>query len=114
LHIVAGRPACARGTDDVSGVSANVAEFSLSFAADEYRRAAPACALNNRADILDARGDLADAIADRTAVLALSETTFNLRCIARCRRARTLWRLSRPRRRPADIDVILATDDIVM
>ena len=51
-------------------------------ATDEPR----ACALNNRADIHDDRGEPAAAIADRTAVLSLAETTYDRRYLAYARR----------------------------
>ena len=79
-------------------------------ATDEAR----ACALNNRADIHDDRGDPAAAIADRTAVLSLAETTYDRRYIAYARRARTLWRTGEHDAALRDLDAILATPDIVM
>ncbi|MFG2987368.1 hypothetical protein ACGFYQ_40120 [Streptomyces sp. NPDC048258] len=50
------------------------------------------CALNNRADIHDDEDDATDAVADRTAVLGLAETTHNRRCIALGRRAPAYWK----------------------
>lgn len=79
-------------------------------ATDEAR----ACALNNRADIHDARGDLASAVADRTTLPALGETSYDRRYIAYSRRARTLWRLGEHDAALQDIDAILAMADIVM
>ena len=74
---------------------------------------ARACALNNRADICDDRGDLAAAITDRTAVLTLAETSYDRRYIAYAQRARTLWRSGGYDAALRDIDAILATPDIV-
>ena len=79
-------------------------------ATDEAR----ACALNNRADIHDARGDLASAVADRTTLPALGETSYDRRYIAYSRRARILCRLGEPDAAPQDIDAILAMANIVM
>ena len=54
------------------------------------------------------------AIADRTAVLELRETTYNRRYIALVRRARALWRLGDSDAAYEDIDAILAAADIAM
>jgi tetratricopeptide (TPR) repeat protein len=72
-----------------------------------------ACSLNNRADIYDDQEPRA-AVADRTAVLALSETTFNRRYIALMRRGRTLWAMSDRAGAYEDVKTILATDDIAV
>jgi tetratricopeptide (TPR) repeat protein len=79
-------------------------------ATDEAR----ACALNNRADILEKRGDTTGSVADRTAVLSLDNTSYDRRYIAYSRRARSLWRLGDHGPALNDIDALLATADIVM
>lgn len=75
-------------------------------------RPAP-CALNNRADLYDDR-DLLAAVKDRTAVLALTETTYDRRYIALARRASVLWRMGDEHGAYRDIDAIIATDDIAV
>jgi tetratricopeptide (TPR) repeat protein len=99
---------------DLRRDDAAAADFTTVINAATATEEARACALNNRADIHDDRGDLADAIADRTAVLNLGEMTYNRRYIACSRRARALWRLGEHHAALRDIDVILATPDIVM
>jgi tetratricopeptide (TPR) repeat protein len=79
-------------------------------ATDEAR----ACALNNRADILEKRGDSAGSVADRTAVLNLDDTSYDRRYIAYSRRARSLWRLGEHDAALRDVEALLATADIVM
>jgi tetratricopeptide (TPR) repeat protein len=66
-----------------------VADFTLVIESSASNNESRACALNNRADIFD-RENPSLAIADRTAVLALSATTYNRRFIALIRRARAL------------------------
>jgi hypothetical protein len=68
-----GRRQCRRGRRRSPGAAT---------ATDEPRT----CALNNHADIHDDRGEPAAAIADRTAVLSLAETTYDRRYIAYARR----------------------------
>jgi len=73
-----------------------------------------ACALNNRADIYDRNGEAAAAIADRTAVLDLADTTYDRRYIALGRRASTLWQVGDHEAAYRDIEAILSADDIAM
>lgn len=90
-----------------------LADFSTvidSTAADEGR----ACAFNNRADIYDQRGDTTLAIADRTAVLGLAETTYDRRYIALARRARALRSAGRHEAAMRDVEAILTTPDIAV
>ncbi len=79
-------------------------------ATDEAR----ACALNNRADIYEEDGKPTLAVADRTTLLGLRETTYDRRYIALARRARALRKLGEHAAAYSDIDVILATPDIVV
>lgn len=79
-------------------------------ATDEAR----ACTLNNRADIYDRDGDAASAIADRTAVLNLANTTYDRRYIAHARRGRALWGIGDHDAAYQDIEAILSTPDIAM
>ncbi|MER7039749.1 tetratricopeptide repeat protein [Streptomyces microflavus] len=73
---------------------------------------ARACSFNNRADIHDDDEDLPAAIADRTAVLALSATSHNRRYIALGRRAITQRKLGNKDHAYQDIESILQTVDI--
>ncbi len=73
-----------------------------------------ACCLNNRADIRSNEGDEAGSIADRTAVLDLTSTTYNRRYIAHARRAHSLWQLGETDAALDDIAAILAEADIVV
>jgi hypothetical protein len=90
-----------------------VKDFTSVINAPTASNEARACALNNRADIFDLENPAA-AISDRTAVLALSDTTYNRRFIALIRRARALWTTGNRSRAHRDIDAILATDDIAI
>ena len=54
------------------------------------------------------------AIADRTAVLQLWETSYNRRYIALVRRAKSLWALGRFEEADGDIETILSTTDIAV
>jgi hypothetical protein len=81
----------------------------LDAASDETR----ACALNNRADLLDEIDPYA-AIADRTAVLELPNTTYNRRYIALIRRARAAWAVGDTRAAKVDIDTVLDAPDIAV
>lgn len=78
-------------------------------ASDEAR----ACALNNRADHYE-DSDLAAAVADRTAVLALGQTSYDRRYIALVRRARALRALGNKRGAYRDLEAILETPDIAV
>jgi hypothetical protein len=90
-----------------------VADFTSVIDASAASDEARACALNNRADILDLQNPDAG-VADRTAVLALHETTFNRRFIALIRRARALWAMGDHLSAHRDIAAIIATDDIAI
>jgi len=79
-------------------------------ASDETR----ACCLNNRADLRANDGDHLAAIADRSAVLQLRETSYNRRYIALARRAKSLWAVERPEEANQDVETILATPDIAV
>lgn len=76
-------------------------------AADDEARA---CALNNRADLFEAGNRLDLAIADRSRVIALRETTFDRRYIALIRRARAFRRLSEHNRALRDLESIMQTE----
>jgi tetratricopeptide (TPR) repeat protein len=90
-----------------------IADFSSVIDASAASDEARACALNNRADILDV--DDPDAgVADRAAVLALHETTYNRRFIALIRRARALWAMGDHSGAYGDVAEIIATDDIAV
>lgn len=90
-----------------------VEDFTAVITADAADDESRACALNNRADVYET-SDLSAAIADRTAVLALTETTYDRRYIALARRARALWERGDTRGAYADVETILATDDIAL
>lgn len=90
-----------------------VADFTSVIETGAASNEAQACALNNRADVYE-ESDLAAAVADRTAVLALAETTYDRRYIALARRARVLWALGDQSSALSDIEAILATDDIAI
>ena len=87
-----------------------VAVISAPDASDESR----ACCLNNRADLRVDEGDHLGAIVDRTAVLHLSETSYNRRYIALVRRAKSLWALERFEEANEDVEAILSTTDIAV
>lgn len=89
-----------------------MADYDSVIAAEVATDETRACALNNRADIHAAHDPIAS-IADRTAVLDLVGTTYNRRFIALIRRARTLFVTGHDTDAFADIETILATDDIV-
>jgi tetratricopeptide (TPR) repeat protein len=76
-------------------------------AADEAR----ACALNNRADLLQT-DDVNAAIADRTALLELRNTSPDRRYIALVRRAREHWANGNPGECLHDLQTLLDTPDI--
>jgi tetratricopeptide (TPR) repeat protein len=76
-------------------------------ATDEAR----ACALNNRADLLQA-DDLDAAIADRTALLGLMNTSADRRYIALVRRAREHWANGDHGKCLLDLQTLLDTPDI--
>lgn len=76
-------------------------------ATDEAR----ACALNNRADLLQA-DDLDAAIADRTALLGLTDTSPDRRYIALVRRAREHWANGDHGECLNDLQTLLDTPDI--
>lgn len=80
-----------------------------SVATEEMR----ASALNNRADMLDQHDPVAS-VADRTAVLALTQTTYNRRFIALSRRAGTRRRTGDHADAYDDIEAILASEDIAV
>jgi tetratricopeptide (TPR) repeat protein len=99
---------------DLQRTDAAVADFTAVVDAGRATDEARACALNNRADILEERGNIAGSVADRTTVLSLGDTSYDRRYIAYSRRARSLWRLSDHSAALNDIDSLLATADIVM
>jgi hypothetical protein len=78
-------------------------------ASDESR----AAALNNRADLIFA-DDPAGAIADRSAVLALANTTYDRRYIALIRRGEAHHQLGNEAEAYNDIQTILETQDIAV
>ena len=98
-----------RGHRDQAEADFN-AVISSPDASDESR----ACCLNNRADLRVDDGDHLGAIADRTAVLQLRETSYNRRYIALVRRAKSLWALERFEEADGDIEAILSTSDIAI
>ncbi len=59
-------------------------------------------------------GDVAGSIADRSAVLQLTNTTYNRRYIALARRARALWDISDREAAFADMQAVLEEPDIVI
>ena len=87
-----------------------LAVISSPDASDESR----ACCLNNRADLFVHEDDHLGAIADRTAVLQLVETSYNRRYIALVRRAKSLCALERFEEADEDIAAILSTPDIAV
>ena len=89
-----------------------VADFNSVITAEAATDEMRACALNNRADIR-AEHDPVASIADRTAVLDLPDTTYDRRFIALIRRARTHFVTGNQTGAFADVDTILATEDIV-
>ncbi|MCY3662494.1 MAG: hypothetical protein OXH28_06670 [bacterium] len=86
------------------------AVISSSDATDESR----ACCLNNRADLRMDDDDHLGAIADRSFVLQLRETSYNRRYIALVRRAKSLWALERYEDANEDVEAILSTADIAV
>lgn len=88
-----------------------VADFSAVVENAQSTNEARACALNNRADIFE-RDQLTAAIADRTNVLSLADTSYNRRFIALVRRAQARKRLGDEDRALEDIRTILTTEDI--
>lgn len=102
-----------RMRDYASAMADYAAVIDSPHATDEAR----ACSLNNRADIYDASDDPLDAqraIADRSAVLALTETTFNRRYIALARRSEALRHLGDFEAALHDLATIVATPDIAL
>ncbi len=89
------------------------ADFTAVIDDPAVRDEARACALNNRADILE-DSDLAAAIADRTAVLELTDTTYNRRYVALSRRARARRALGDRHGTYQDFETILQTGDIAV
>lgn len=90
-----------------------VADFTAVIEAPSASDEARACALNNRADSYE-NDDLEAAIADRSAVLALTDTTYDRRYIALSRRARVRHALGDRRGTYEDFDAILRTEDIAV
>jgi hypothetical protein len=99
---------------DLQLADAAVADFTAVVDAGTATDEARACALNNRADLLEERGDIVGSVADRTTVLSLGDTSYDRRYIAYSRRARSLWRQGDHSAALNDIDALLATADIVM
>jgi hypothetical protein len=64
--------------------------------------------------VYEREGNIAAAIADRTAVLSLGETMYDRRYIALGRRARALRKLGDQEGADRDIEAILATPDIAV
>ncbi len=71
-----------------------------------------ACALNNRADIYNERGEYYEAIADRTAVLALKKTHPDRRYIALLRRSRAYSIIGNDQAALGDLGQIVETWNI--
>ena len=69
---------------DLDGAFADYSVMIDHLRASDERRAS---ALNNRADVFAERGDHENAIRDRTAILALQDTTADRRYIALFRRS---------------------------
>jgi tetratricopeptide (TPR) repeat protein len=90
-----------------------VADFTSVIDSPAASEEARACALNNRADVREHR-DLEAAIADRTAVMNLTNTSPDRRYIALARRARERWALSDRRGTFDDHATILETEDIAV
>jgi len=89
-------------------------DWAFVIASTEASDEAKACCLNNRADLHDDEGIHFEAINDRTAVLQLADTSHDRRYIALIRRAAAWRKVHRHDRCEADLDAILATDDIAV
>lgn len=96
------------GRDDLA-----VADFTSVIESPAASDEARACALNNRADVHEG-SDLGAAIADRTAVMELTNTSPDRRYIALARRARERWADGDRRGALDDLAAILATEDIAV
>jgi len=90
-----------------------VADFTAVIEAPSATDEARACALNNRADTYE-NDDAGAAIVDCSAVLALTDTTYDRRYIALSRRARVRYALGDRRGTYEDLEAILQTEDIAV
>jgi hypothetical protein len=90
-----------------------IADFTAVIEATTASDEARACALNNRADVYEPE-DITAAVADRTAVLALANTTYDRRYIALARRARALQSRGDETGAQRDLESILEKPDIAV